>query len=46
MIVSSGYATAPIMADYVRHGFCGVVVKPYRVEELQRVLAQVLKRET
>ncbi|HAO93821.1 MAG: hypothetical protein A2X99_09570 [Deltaproteobacteria bacterium GWB2_55_19] len=33
-IVSSGYSDDPIMAEYERYGFIGVVVKPYRVQEL------------
>jgi len=41
-IVSSGYSNDPIMADYREYGFRGVVVKPYRVEELSSVLHRVL----
>ncbi len=43
-LVSSGYANAPVMADYTRHGFVGVVAKPYRVEELERALTAALER--
>ncbi|MBW6521856.1 MAG: response regulator, partial [Desulfoarculaceae bacterium] len=38
-IVSSGYANDPIMANYRAHGFCGVVPKPYKVEELRQSLS-------
>jgi PAS domain S-box-containing protein len=41
-IVSSGYSNDPIMADYRRHGFLGVVVKPFEVEELSQMLRKVL----
>ena len=41
-IVSSGYATDPIMADYERFGFAGVVSKPYKINELNEVLQQVI----
>lgn len=41
-IVSSGYSNDPIMADYDRYGFKGVVVKPYNVKDLSNVIARVL----
>jgi PAS domain S-box-containing protein len=42
-IVSSGYANNPIMADYERYGFSGVVSKPYKIDELNEVLHKVIK---
>ena len=44
-IVSSGYSTDPIMAEYERYGFCGVIEKPYELEKLSKVVHEVLKRE-
>jgi PAS domain S-box-containing protein len=41
-IVSSGYANDPIIADYERFGFSGVVTKPYKFDELNRVLNRVM----
>ncbi len=41
-IVSSGYSNDPIMADFKRHGFRGVVAKPYEVRELVKTLNRVL----
>jgi PAS domain S-box-containing protein len=41
-IVSSGYSLDPIMANYREHGFCGVIPKPYRTEDLNRVLNEVI----
>ena len=37
-IVSSGYANDPIMANYKEYGFSGVLMKPFKVDELWRVL--------
>lgn len=42
LIVSSGYSHDPVLADYAAHGFKGVLAKPYKVADLQRVLAAVL----
>lgn len=42
-IVSSGYANDPIMSDYERYGFVGVVSKPYKIDELNEVLQKVLR---
>ena len=42
IIVSSGYSHDPIMADYRAHGFRGVIRKPYNLNELSKVLADVI----
>jgi CheY-like chemotaxis protein len=42
VIVSSGYANDPIMANYKQYGFAGVVPKPYKIEELSKVLKSLL----
>jgi PAS domain S-box-containing protein len=38
VLVSSGYSNDPMMADYARYGFNGVISKPYRFEELSQAL--------
>lgn len=43
-IVSSGYANDPIIADYQKYGFAGVVIKPYKFDELNEILAEVLSK--
>jgi len=43
LIVSSGYSADPVMANFAAYGFRGVLPKPYRVEELRRVLELVLE---
>jgi two-component system cell cycle sensor histidine kinase/response regulator CckA len=42
-IVSSGYSNDPIMADFKKYGFRGVVAKPYTLEELSQVLYSLMK---
>ena len=44
-VVSSGYATNPIIARYADFGFKGVVIKPFSAEELSMVLSRVLGAE-
>lgn len=41
-IVSSGYSNDPIMAEYQKYGFKGVIAKPYKINELSEVLQKVI----
>ena len=45
VIVSSGYATDPIMSDYKKYGFSAVVTKPYSVGELEKTLHKLLSKK-
>ena len=44
-IVSSGYSDDPIMADFQKYGFSGVIAKPYRISELGKILNQVIMKK-
>lgn len=43
VIVSSGYAEDPIIAQYESYGFSGVLKKPYTIENLKTVLNEILR---
>ena len=42
VLVSSGYSNDPIMANYKKYGFSGAMVKPYQLEELKKIVDQVI----
>ncbi len=42
VIVSSGYSNDLIMANYKEYGFAGVVLKPYKVQELSETLHKII----
>lgn len=41
-IVSSGYSNDPVMSEYKKYGFNGVIAKPFRLEDFKRVVNDVL----
>lgn len=45
-IVSSGYSDSSVMSDYKSYGFKGSIAKPYKLEELDNILFEVLKEPT
>jgi len=44
-IVSSGYSNNPVMSHFRDHGFRGVVIKPYTVEQLTATVHDVLTEQ-
>jgi CheY-like chemotaxis protein len=45
-IVSSGYSSDPVLANYRDYGFKGVAAKPYEMNDLSRVLRDVLAEDS
>jgi len=43
VIVSSGYSTDPIMANYAEYGFAGVIPKPFTIDGVKTCIESVLK---
>lgn len=38
VLVASGYSKDPILSNYREYGFAGRIVKPFRIEEVQRTI--------
>jgi CheY-like chemotaxis protein len=45
-IVSSGYSNDPVMAEYAKYGFVGVLPKPYNLEELAVSIRHTMEQPT
>ncbi len=45
VIVSSGYATDPLMSDFKRYGFSAVITKPYSVAQIEKTLHDLLAKK-
>jgi len=41
-IVSSGYSNDPIMGEFRKYGFSGIAPKPYHMQELSKVINEVM----
>ena len=41
-LVTSGYSNDPVMADFRSFGFQAAVLKPYRIEDLSRMLRELI----
>jgi two-component system, cell cycle sensor histidine kinase and response regulator CckA len=41
-VVSSGYSTDPIVANFLQYGFSGILTKPYTAKEMSEVIKKVL----
>ncbi len=42
VIVSSGYSNDPVIANFKKYGFCAAISKPFQLQDLSRVLCQVM----
>jgi hypothetical protein len=43
LIHISGYSNDPVMANYQNYGFSAVLVKPYQLQEMSKVLQKLSK---
>ena len=44
LIVSSGYSSDPVVANFRKHGFSGAITKPYSMNDCKKVLSAVPAR--
>ncbi len=42
VIVSSGYSTDPVLANYEAYGFTGKIAKPYTVQDMSKAISAVM----
>ena len=42
-IVYSGYSHDPVMANFKKFGFSGIISKPFKIEEISAVLHEIIK---
>lgn len=41
VVVASGYSNDPVMAHYRDHGFVAMLVKPFRIVDLEKIIAEI-----
>mgnify|MGYP003803482501 CR=1 FL=1 len=44
-VVSSGYSTDPIVANFRQYGFAGILTKPYTAKEMSEIIKKVLSEK-
>ncbi|MFC1855577.1 PAS domain S-box protein [Thermodesulfobacteriota bacterium] len=44
-IATSGYANNPVMSDYTKHGFSGVLKKPVKFDEIGLIIHNILEKK-
>ena len=45
-IVSSGYSNDPVMSHYSDYGFQAILTKPYKIETMSAVIAEVINNHS
>ena len=46
VVVASGYSNDPIMANFRDYGFCGVIAKPFNIDEFLAAVSKASAAET
>jgi signal transduction histidine kinase/CheY-like chemotaxis protein/HAMP domain-containing protein len=45
VIVSSGYSNDPVLADYKKYGFSGIITKPFKIKEISETVLPVINKK-
>lgn len=45
VVISSGYTNDPMMADFARFGFSGILAKPYRISDIKALLETMIEKK-
>jgi PAS domain S-box-containing protein len=45
VVISTGYVSDPVVVDYKKYGFKGVITKPYNIAELNATLCDLVRKK-
>ncbi len=45
VIVTSGYSNDPVLAEYKKYGFSGIITKPFKIKEISEAVLQVINKK-
>jgi len=45
VVISSGYTNDPMMTDYAKFGFSGILAKPYRINDIKVLLEKMIPKK-
>jgi CheY-like chemotaxis protein len=45
VVISSGYTNDPMMTDYAKFGFSGILAKPYRISDIKALLEKMIQKK-
>ena len=45
VVISSGYISDPVVVNYKKYGFCGAIIKPYNITEMNATLSELVKKK-
>ena len=43
-VISTGFSNDPVVLDFARYGFSGKLTKPYKINDLKKVLEQLIRK--